>query len=246
MVSTRRAHPRSRGENSERTEYLKRGSGSSPLTRGKRGGRRKGIDLRRLIPAHAGKTRPHRAPGQSVRAHPRSRGENGANVNGMSLPTGSSPLTRGKRCEEVPDRLGAGLIPAHAGKTPEAPRRCHRSPAHPRSRGENSAPHSPKPPPPGSSPLTRGKPPEDPEPVRDPGLIPAHAGKTSSTSPTSWQGWAHPRSRGENHYEYANPENIKGSSPLTRGKHPGRHGTARRRGLIPAHAGKTSSPPSAP
>ena len=51
-----RAHPRSRGENSERTEYLKRGSGSSPLTRGKPselflGGARHG-----LIPAHAGKT----------------------------------------------------------------------------------------------------------------------------------------------------------------------------------------------
>ena len=92
----------------------------------------------------------------------------------------------------------------------------------------------------GSSPLTRGKPPEDPEPVRDPGLIPAHAGKTSSTSPTSWQGWAHPRSRGENHYEYANPENIKGSSPLTRGKPDVGAAEGSGAGLIPAHAGKTA------
>ena len=50
------AHPRSRGENSANCTIVRRKSGSSPLTRGKR----RGIDaLRRsarLIPAHAGKT----------------------------------------------------------------------------------------------------------------------------------------------------------------------------------------------
>ena len=30
---------------------------------------------------------------------------------------GSSPLTRGKPVDEVTERLGLGLIPAHAGKT---------------------------------------------------------------------------------------------------------------------------------
>ena len=51
--------------------------------------------------------------------------------------------------------------------------------------------------------------------------------------------WAHPRSRGENLGPLVSGRKHKGSSPLTRGKHPpGQH---RRgwRGLIPAHAGKT-------
>ena len=50
---------------------------------------------------------------------------------------------------------------------------------------------------------------------------------------------AHPRSRGENHYEYAKPENVKGSSPLTRGKRGDEGEDAGGEGLIPAHAGKT-------
>ena len=52
---------------------------------------------------------------------------------------------------------------------------------------------------------------------------------------------AHPRSRGENHYEYAKPENVKGSSPLTRGKRGDEGEDAGGEGLIPAHAGKTPS-----
>ena len=50
---------------------------------------------------------------------------------------------------------------------------------------------------------------------------------------------AHPRSRGENRRHYRPAVWDRGSSPLTRGKRPGRaHGPLRRR-LIPAHAGKT-------
>ena len=71
-----RAHPRSRGENIGGFIKTSDSSGSSPLTRGKH--RRDGdrLRLRRLIPAHAGKTvqstpKYHRGP-----AHPRSRGEN--------------------------------------------------------------------------------------------------------------------------------------------------------------------------
>ena len=71
-----RAHPRSRGENEGPAARLGGGAGSSPLTRGKRLGRRALLLLLGLIPAHAGKTahlsyrlKPHGA-------HPRSRGEN--------------------------------------------------------------------------------------------------------------------------------------------------------------------------
>ena len=71
------------------------------------------------------------------------------------------------------------------------------------------------------------------------GLIPAHAGKTSSGSRRASGGRAHPRSCGENTPVSTCTISPRGSSPLMRGKpeHAGRN--LRRRGLIPAHAGKT-------
>ena len=70
------AHPRSRGENGNKTATAKQPHGSSPLTRGKR--RRGGVERRRwgLIPAHAGKTAPPCLILRALAAHPRSRGEN--------------------------------------------------------------------------------------------------------------------------------------------------------------------------
>ena len=53
---SRRAHPRSRGENRERTAARLDELGSSPLTRGKRALDDGPIQVARLIPAHAGKT----------------------------------------------------------------------------------------------------------------------------------------------------------------------------------------------
>ena len=74
---------------------------------------------------------------------------------------------------------------------------------------------------------------------RDRGLIPAHAGKTREGGRARLSTRAHPRSRGENAI-FMRPAVIAGgSSPLTRGKLDLRIGKVRRRGLIPAHAGKT-------
>ena len=94
----------------------------------------------------------------------------------------------------------------------------------------------------GSSPLTRGKrvPPKRHSEIE--GLIPAHAGKTPLRRRRQGLGAAHPRSRGENGGRVAGLRGVRGSSPLTRGK----LGTTARclheRRLIPAHAGKTSTP----
>ena len=213
--------------------------GSSPLTRGKQrvdGTRR---FRRGLIPAHAGKTFRRRGSGPPPRAHPRSRGENSRPPGRASRPAGSSPLTRGK-----PERRGRwqcrdGLIPAHAGKTGRRRCRVLRSPAHPRSRGENPKPVAPPEPGWGSSPLTRGKQVEARAQARDNGLIPAHAGKTRPESRRPIGSRAHPRSRGENGRRDPNGGRLAGSSPLTRGKLEGVRVAARDRGLIPAHAGKT-------
>ena len=132
-----RAHPRSRGENVDKTRVLLDPEGSSPLTRGKPRSLALASDPRRLIPAHAGKTCPCGECHVPTWAHPRSRGENRLHWCRWALVVGSSPLTRGKP-HRVPGQRGErGLIPAHAGKT----YRLRVDPglqwAHPRSRGEN-------------------------------------------------------------------------------------------------------------
>ena len=173
-----RAHPRSRGENSGTASLASLPRGSSPLTRGKHSEALHGLAQGRLIPAHAGKTRPWLRVCGVPEAHPRSRGENSSYALRARIEPGSSPLTRGKQgVGLIGDGLD-GLIPAHAGKTARC-RWAHLArPAHPRSRGENSTGVARGGRPRGSSPLTRGKPRPEARPALDAGLIPAHAGKT--------------------------------------------------------------------
>ena len=73
------------------------------------------------------------------------------------------------------------------------------------------------------------------------GLIPAHAGKTRRDRARPHGDGAHPRSRGENRALSRPAPSVKGSSPLTRGKHQNSGRRRRRMGLIPAHAGKTAT-----
>ena len=112
--------------------------------------------------------------------------------------------------------------------------------AHPRSRGENEESASDIVRTVGSSPLTRGKPHHLGCDVSDPGLIPAHAGKTAAQWSAIAAGTAHPRSRGENGDGQAVCPACVGSSPLTRGKHIDGVAGGPCLGLIPAHAGKTT------
>ena len=234
-----RAHPRSRGENLIRRDHRRVLRGSSPLTRGKPVAGTANEPVGGLIPAHAGKTRALTQVSEHERAHPRSRGENPRTWTPTGPISGSSPLTRGKLAQQGATLAELRLIPAHAGKTHLGQRRGFSSRAHPRSRGENAPPRRGVSSTVGSSPLTRGK--LSGGVVRRVriGLIPAHAGKTSSASwrLTAWA--AHPRSRGENVFGELEANRLGGSSPLTRGKqccHRHALGTER---LIPAHAGKT-------
>ena len=93
---------------------------------------------------------------------------------------GSSPLTRGKLLVGGLVDAGAGLIPAHAGKTLSVMSVMGVCPAHPRSRGENTANPCATHLSTGSSPLTRGKHTLWLGPAGTDRLIPAHAGKTPS------------------------------------------------------------------
>ena len=154
-----RAHPRSRGENRSALLVSPVGTGSSPLTRGKRRGGARRVRL--------------------AVAHPRSRGENeGGDGFGDPL-AGSSPLTRGKPHEDVEAIPERRLIPAHAGKRAESVAPHGTKQAHPRSRGENFVGWPALACLWGSSPLTRGKPRDTRTTSRKGGLIPAHAGKTA-------------------------------------------------------------------
>ena len=94
----------------------------------------------------------------------------------------------------------------------------------------------------GSSPLTRGKLEVVLLSGTVEGLIPAHAGKTRGTGASRRGAGAHPRSRGENSHANNMARRAQGSSPLTRGKPVRVRGCGVRRGLIPAHAGKTPGP----
>ena len=237
--SPQSAHPRSRGENRCTASTKRATTGSSPLTRGKLVTDSICPAWGRLIPAHAGKTRPGMPTARSRPAHPRSRGENVSDDGTQSRARGSSPLTRGKRSVVSEDVGHNGLIPAHAGKT--IPGACAPgvSGAHPRSRGENTKSptryhwyH-------GSSPLTRGKREAATLDSHRERLIPAHAGKTGRCRYYRVRRAAHPRSRGENGRAAAADFHTNGSSPLTRGKRAWLQRWIGCGRLIPAHAGKT-------
>ena len=236
---TRRAHPRSRGENDYACGCTPLAEGSSPLTRGKRHEAMCFEVVAGLIPAHAGKTDHGSAGGAWSGAHPRSRGENRTIKPGGYLLAGSSPLTRGKRGPGGGGAPPHGLIPAHAGKTRCRPMTKKRTRAHPRSRGENRTTRATSRTATGSSPLTRGKLFARVATWSRWGLIPAHAGKTKAAAAARTDDTAHPRSRGENALHPDEVMNALGSSPLTRGKLLSKLSTKCLRWLIPAHAGKT-------
>ena len=237
--TSRRAHPRSRGEHRRKGRHRNPRRGSSPLTRGARATQGGPEAYSGLIPAHAGSTPGVSSTSSRRRAHPRSRGEHFLGVNSNYREWGSSPLTRGAPLLSALDHGDLRLIPAHAGSTQSIGSSPRFSRAHPRSRGEHSAATSASRTLPGSSPLTRGAPGTSPRFVTVTGLIPAHAGSTPINLPHACPSWAHPRSRGEHGAIAARGGYFGGSSPLTRGAQARVGQSAGNGGLIPAHAGST-------
>ena len=159
---------------------------------------------------------------------------------------GSSPLARGGPHPKRVWGRSRGLIPARAGRTACSGVVCRGEGAHPRSRGADNLLTDESRSFEGSSPLARGG-----LGVRAGGrpcggLIPARAGRTLSDATSRRSDRAHPRSRGADRLRVAADPADEGSSPLARGGHH-RHGpTPADVGLIPARAGRTSSPRSIP
>ena len=90
------AHPRACGENQGVSLFKLNAGGSSPRMRGKPYARKELEGAKRLIPAHAGKTRAFREASERSGAHPRACGENKYSGNTSGRPHGSSPRMRGK------------------------------------------------------------------------------------------------------------------------------------------------------
>ena len=173
------------------------------------------------------------------RAHPRVGGENPSEVQFLESRAGSSPRGRGKLPVFRPVSLPDGLIPAWAGKTSWDPGRCGRCAAHPRVGGENRSrsvvPFARA----GSSPRGRGKRHPPGGCMRQSGLIPAWAGKTSRFLVCEMGNTAHPRVGGENSGRLEIIYSSVGSSPRGRGKLILPCELRYTFGLIPAWAGKT-------
>ncbi len=194
---------------------------------------------RRLIPACAGRTWWTGPPRRGGPAHPRVRGEDSGSRRMIASSPGSSPRARGGRRSASTSGMEARLIPACAGRTPSRRRSTSTASAHPRVRGEDHVGQLVHDGEYGSSPRARGGLPDARPRVLGDGLIPACAGRTdlpaSASSPTP----AHPRVRGEDPRSSASQSMTWGSSPRARGGQPLRREGPRRRGLIPACAGRT-------
>ena len=128
-------HPRSRGVYPSSTASGASRTGSSPLARGLRASRLRGLIVGRIIPARAGFTGPH---GRSCRRrgdHPRSRGVYLDKRLTSSCTEGSSPLARGLLPAPAPPTGRPGIIPARAGFTLRRRGLPLLGRDHPRSRG---------------------------------------------------------------------------------------------------------------
>ena len=237
--SSKRDHPRIRGEHIKGLWDGIKSGGSSPHTRGARPRILGFLFRKRIIPAYAGSTPTGPSSKSPARDHPRIRGEHlprdfqGARRGGSSPHTRGAPTGLGSALTLggiIPAYAGStspppfaarpsGIIPAYAGSTLRCRTRCRTRWDHPRIRGEHSKNDNWAIAGAGSSPHTRGARADCPRPCR----------------PT----WDHPRIRGEHVLVVAGFDTDEGSSPHTRGARPPPAETQRRLRIIPAYAGST-------
>ena len=110
-------HPRACGANNDFLVQLGAMVGSSPRMRGKPMQTADKVDEHRIIPAHAGQTRPRPRTPVSPTDHPRACGANGSMTCAFRSCSGSSPRMRGKLVHLRSFRCRLRIIPAHAGQT---------------------------------------------------------------------------------------------------------------------------------
>ena len=215
------AHPRVRGDDSRRWMRPVCGGGSPPRARGRR------VD------------RGQEGSGQL--AHPRVRGDDKRALDPDPVQSGSPPRARGRRrLRGGADGL-VGLTPACAGTTCRFARRCPRTRAHPRVRGDDSGAISRGARRFGSPPRARGRLGGAAPLPRVGGLTPACAGTTAESPGRRGRTAAHPRVRGDDPQPAARALSARGSPPRARGRLGPGVQAGRLLGLTPACAGTTRS-----
>ena len=192
-----------------------------------------------ITPAHAGKTSMSSPKSCRARDHPRACGENPVLAFPELYQPGSPPRMRGKPEASPQKAVSRGITPAHAGKTPRTLAHIRRRQDHPRACGENLSPRRLDATRKGSPPRMRGKPAHVLRAPVDPGITPAHAGKTSTFRSGKSALWDHPRACGENRSGRRKRRSQPGSPPRMRGKLLRIQHIRQRGGITPAHAGKT-------
>ena len=177
----------------------------------------------RIIPAHAGSS------SSTVRT-------------GRFL--GSSPRMRGAAVDVRLDFRVSGIIPAHAGSSSSPCAATTQSRDHPRACGEQARVLRGRRGRAGSSPRMRGAAVAVDVRHVGAGIIPAHAGSSSSYAAGPRRDRDHPRACGEQSRAASSSNFTTGSSPRMRGAVMEAMKTLMESGIIPAHAGSRLKNPS--
>ena len=175
----------------------------------------------------------------ALSVHPRLRGELNIRTADAMAPTGSSPLTRGTPFSHRNICVLQRFIPAYAGNSDAAGTVFYESAVHPRLRGELLCSATISCARRGSSPLTRGTPPEGGKNYLFYRFIPAYAGNSIPSDKSCFLESVHPRLRGELVRLLSASRDLNGSSPLTRGTHVLRRDVVSHTWFIPAYAGNS-------
>ena len=151
----------------------------------------------RITPAHAGKRRLLSNVRRVLEDHPRACGEKLPVVTDTHCDPGSPPRMRGKGCKRHLPRRGHGITPAHAGKSLLS---CSLSLIHwdhPRACGEKSKAACAVVIGLGSPPRMRGEAAAGAGTGKNPGITPAHAGRSLAYQIRVKMKGDHPRACGE-------------------------------------------------
>ena len=235
-------HPRACGEKPHTFDFAFVETGSPPRMRGKAARYAGPLPCQRITPAHAGKRGCSRSARRIRRDHPRACGEKCA----ISLVTigkpGSPPRMRGKVQSNRQAIPGAGITPAHAGKSPEQKNHQRQNRDHPRACGEKCKMEEQTLNELGSPPRMRGKAEKAYCGHFPGGITPAHAGKRSQERQDPVERRDHPRACGEKSIKHIFASCPVGSPPRMRGKAMADDVGHTMTRITPAHAGKRSTP----
>ena len=189
--------------------------------RGSRASRDGFCEAARIIPAHAGLTSPSCHQVFSSRDHPRACGAHCSFVSFCGLIRGSSPRMRGSQTCFHRENDEDGIIPAHAGLTGDCIEARRHEWNHPRACGAHQYRRY--------------------QGCHGLGIIPAHAGLTRGQPRRSCCRRDHPRACGAHNSLILHQDFDAGSSPRMRGSRESIRAATSGDGIIPAHAGLTST-----